>query len=100
MGWLVSLKPFQLATLHAGPRILIVSRKGDQLQAAIGGEKLDIFPESATDFFFKATDAEIRFVPDESGNVSQLYLRAQGQSITGRRLAESQQSAAEKAGSK
>jgi CubicO group peptidase (beta-lactamase class C family) len=38
--------------------ILIVSRNGDQLQAAIGGEKLDIFPESQTDFFFKATDAE------------------------------------------
>lgn len=66
--------------------ILVVSRKGDQLQAAIGAEKLDIFPESATDFFFKATDAEIRFVPDASGVVSQLHLRAQGQSIIGKRL--------------
>ncbi len=80
--------------------VLIVSRKGDQLQAAIGGEKLDIFPESATDFFFKATDAEIRFVQDESGKVSQLYLRAQGQSINGRRIADKQHPVTNEAGSK
>jgi len=80
--------------------VLIVSREGDQLQAAIGGEKLDIFPESATEFFFKATDAEIKFALEESGKVSQLHLRAQGQSITGRRIVDKQQSAAKDAGSK
>jgi CubicO group peptidase (beta-lactamase class C family) len=80
--------------------IVVVSRDGDQLQAAIGSEKLEILPESETDFFFKATDAEIKFVQDKTGKVLQLSLRAQGQTIAGRRLTDNQASTAEKSNSK
>ena len=66
--------------------VLIVTREKEQLKAEISGEKLTLIPEREHEFFFDGADAEIKFVPDASGHVSKLILRAQGQSIEGRRL--------------
>jgi len=66
--------------------VLVITRDADRLYAAISAEKLEIFPESATEFFFKATDAQIKFFPTESAKVLNLTFRSQGQTIKGRRL--------------
>ena len=44
---------------------LVVTRKGDQLMAAITGQgALPIFPRSETEFFWRAVNAEIVFAKD------------------------------------
>ena len=59
--------------------ILTVTRDGDRLMAhATGQLKLEVFPESDTKFFYKAVDAQITFVRDDSGTVTHLILHQGG----------------------
>ena len=56
-------------------RILTVMRDGDRLVIEVGGQKLEIFPESETQFFFKEDDVLLVFVKDEQGRVVRLVNR-------------------------
>lgn len=47
----------------------------------IGGKVVEIFPESPTKFFRKVVDAQITFVTDDEGNVSQLIFYQDGRDI-------------------
>jgi D-alanyl-D-alanine-carboxypeptidase/D-alanyl-D-alanine-endopeptidase len=58
---------------------LTVSREGDQLFAqATGQNKFELFAETETDFFLKVVDAQITFVKDDKGQVTQLVLHQNG----------------------
>ena len=56
-------------------RILSVMREGDKLMIEVGGQKVEIFPESETQFFFKEDDVLLVFVTDEQGRVVRLVNR-------------------------
>jgi CubicO group peptidase (beta-lactamase class C family) len=54
-----------------GKAILAVTREGDRLFAQLTGQpKLEIFPKSSTEFFWKVVRAEVTFVRDASGKVT------------------------------
>ena len=62
--------------------IVTVTNEGGRLMAqATGQPKLELFPESATDFFLKVINAQITFIKDEKGQVTGLWLRQGGQKI-------------------
>lgn len=59
--------------------ILTVTREDDKLfTQATGQGKVQIFPESETEYFLKVTDAQITFVKDDSGKFSKLVLHQMG----------------------
>ena len=54
-----------------GKAILTVTRERNQLFAQMTGQpKFEIFPSSATEFFWKVVNAKITFVKDPSGKVT------------------------------
>lgn len=66
---------------------IIVSREGNSLFAlATGKDKVQIYPESATDFFLKAVDAQLTFVKDSAGAVTGLVLHQAGSDTPGKKV--------------
>ena len=59
--------------------ILNVTRSADQLWVqATGQPRVQLFPESQSEFFFKVVDAQVTFVRDASGRVTHLILHQGG----------------------
>ncbi len=59
--------------------VLSVTRTGDRLWVqATGQPRLGIYPESETQFFYRAVDARITFVRNQEGKVDKLILRQHG----------------------
>jgi D-alanyl-D-alanine-carboxypeptidase/D-alanyl-D-alanine-endopeptidase len=59
--------------------ILTVSLDGGRLMVqATGQPRLRVFPESDTQFFYRAVDARITFVQDKDGKVNKLILHQHG----------------------
>lgn len=55
---------------------LVVTRKGNHLAAKLGKQpKLDIYPKSEKDFFYKAVNAQLEFIKDDDGAVNNVVLR-------------------------
>jgi serine-type D-Ala-D-Ala carboxypeptidase/endopeptidase len=64
-----------------------VTIEGDKLFAqATDQPRFQLFAESPGNFFLKAVDAQIRFVKDDKGQVSQLILHQGGQTIPGKKI--------------
>ncbi len=64
---------------------LTITREGDRLMTQGTGQgKIEIFPESETDFFLKITDAQITFVK-EAGKVTHIILRQNGRDTKAKR---------------
>jgi CubicO group peptidase (beta-lactamase class C family) len=63
-----------------GPGLILdVTRSADHLWLqATGQSRVQLFPESRTDFFLKVADARVRFVTDTSGRVTHLVLHQGG----------------------
>jgi CubicO group peptidase (beta-lactamase class C family) len=62
--------------------ILEVTREGDQLFAQMGSQpKVEIFPSSENEFFWKVVDAQITFVRNEEGQVTHAIHRQSGMEI-------------------
>jgi len=58
---------------------LIVRRDKDQLVAQLTGQSfLPVFPESETDFFYKAVDAQLTFKKNGAGDVTSVVLHQNG----------------------
>ena len=75
---------YQLAPTFA----LTVTREGDRLiTQATGQGKVEIFPESETEFFLKVVDAQITFVK-EDGKVTHLILHQNGRDMKAKRVEE------------
>lgn len=58
---------------------LTVTLEGNKLMVqATGQQKLRVFPESETKFFYKVVDAQLTFVTDKKGKAEQLILHQNG----------------------
>lgn len=67
--------------------IITVTREGDKLYAqATDQPKIEIFAESETEFFVTVVDAQMTFVKDEKGQVTQLILHQNGRDIPARKI--------------
>jgi Domain of unknown function (DUF3471)/Copper type II ascorbate-dependent monooxygenase, C-terminal domain len=70
-----------------GPATFTVSHDGDKLMfTAPGQPKIEAFPESDTRFFFKIFDAQVTFIKNEKGEVTELTLEVNGRTIRARRV--------------
>jgi len=60
--------------------VFTIRRDGDRLLVRLTGQSfLEIFPESETEFFYKVVNAQITFVKDNQGRVTDLILHQNGQ---------------------
>lgn len=67
--------------------VLTISKEGNQMKAqATGQPQLDIFPNTATEFYLKAVNAQITFHPDDEGKVDKIVLHQGGQDVPGKRI--------------
>lgn len=67
--------------------ILTITRDGNRLRAQLTGQpKIEIFPESATEFFYKVVDAQVTFGKDDAGAVTYLILHQNGANVRGERV--------------
>lgn len=67
--------------------MLEVTREGDRLFVqATGQSKLQVFPESESDFFYKVVDAQLTFVRDAAGKVTGLVLHQNGRDTPGGKI--------------
>lgn len=70
---------------------MTITLDGEQLVSQLTGQgKIPIFPESDARFFPKAMPAELDFVKDDSGKVTQLILHQNGNDVTMPRLADAE----------
>jgi Domain of unknown function (DUF3471) len=59
--------------------IMSIRRDDDKLRAQLTGQPyFEVFPESETNFFYKVVDAQLTFVRDASGKVTELVLHQNG----------------------
>jgi CubicO group peptidase (beta-lactamase class C family) len=66
---------------------IVVTKEGSALYAqATGQSKLRLYAESPTEFFFKDVDAQVTFMKDASGKVTQAVLHQNGFAQLGRRV--------------
>ena len=82
-----ALLPRYAGTYRLGPEFdLVVTTQGGRLFVqASGQERLEVLPESQTEFFYTVVDAQISFTLDEDGAVTGLVLHQNGQDIPGAR---------------
>jgi CubicO group peptidase (beta-lactamase class C family) len=67
--------------------ILTITREGDALFAqATGQPKVQIFPESEREFFYKVVDAQITFETDSTGRATSLTLHQNGATMPAKRV--------------
>ncbi len=70
-----------------GGPILTVTKEGDHLFAQLSGQaKLEIFPKSETEFFWKVVEAQITFVKDKDGKVVKAVQKQNGLTLDAPRL--------------
>ena len=51
-----------------------------------GQSKNELFPISETEFFLKVVDAQVTFVKNEQGQVTQLILHQNGRNMTAKKI--------------
>jgi len=67
--------------------LMNITKENDRLMVQAGKQpKIELFPESETNFFLKITDAQISFNKDENGKVTSLILHQMGQDMTAKRV--------------
>jgi CubicO group peptidase (beta-lactamase class C family) len=70
-----------------GKAILTVTREGDRLFAQLTGQpRLEIFPKSQTEFFWKAVNAQVTFVKDQTGKVTKAIHEQAGRKFEAPRM--------------
>ena len=67
-------------------RVTVTLEEGQLQMQATGGVKIKIYPESETEFFLRVVDAQITFVLDDSGEVTELILPENGPDRVAKRL--------------
>jgi hypothetical protein len=68
-------------------QILVITKDGNHLFGQFDGEpKVELFPASETEFFWKAVYARIKFVKDARGNIVKAIFRINGETLYGSRL--------------
>jgi mono/diheme cytochrome c family protein len=70
-----------------GPATFTISHEGDRLMfTAPGQPKIEAFPETETRFFFKIFDAQVTFIKNDKGEVTELTFEVNGRTMRARRL--------------
>jgi CubicO group peptidase (beta-lactamase class C family) len=70
-----------------GVGVMTVTKEGQHLYAQLAGQpRCEIFPKSATEFFWKVVDAQVTFVKDSQGKVTKAVHHQGGQTINAPRL--------------
>ena len=64
--------------LRAGQVLTITKEDGNLFAQLTGQMKIDIHPESETDFFYKIVNAQISFVKNKDGDVTHLVIHQNG----------------------
>ena len=64
----------------------VTSENGKLMAQATGQSKFELFPTSETDFYLKVVPAQVTFVKDASGNVTELILSQNGRKTTGKKI--------------
>ncbi|PYS56784.1 MAG: serine hydrolase, partial [Acidobacteria bacterium] len=72
--------------LAPGFIITITSEGGKLMAQATGQPKFELFPTSETEFFLKVVEAQVTFVKDEAGKVTQLILNQNGRKMPAKRI--------------
>ena len=66
---------------------LVFTREGDKLfMQPTGQSKVEIIPESETEFFLGVADVQVTFVKDEKGEVQQAIIHQNGRNVTAKRI--------------
>jgi CubicO group peptidase (beta-lactamase class C family) len=66
---------------------LVFTREGDKLfMQPTGQSKVEILPESETDFFLAVADVQVTFVKDDKGQVSGAILHQNGRNVTAKKI--------------
>jgi CubicO group peptidase (beta-lactamase class C family) len=66
--------------------ITVSSEDGKLMAQATGQPKNELFPTSETEYFLKVVDAQVTFVKNEQGQVSQLILRQNGRAMPAKKI--------------
>ena len=88
----VAVDPYKLSPyvgvyeLAPNFQLAITLEGGSLFGQATGQTRLQLHPESETEFFLKDIDAQVTFVKDSTGKVNQLILHQNGANIPGRRV--------------
>ena len=53
---------------------------------ATGQPKFELFPSSETEFFLKAVEAQVSFVKDDEGKVTELILNQNGRKMPAKKI--------------
>jgi hypothetical protein len=70
-----------------GKSTLTVTRDGVHLYAQVSGQpKLELFPKSETEYFWKEVAAQLTFVKDEKGRVTEVKHRQGGRTYEARKV--------------
>jgi CubicO group peptidase (beta-lactamase class C family) len=72
--------------LGPGLTITITSENGKLMGQPTGQQKFELFPSSETEFSLKIVDAEVTFVKDERGKVTELILNQNGRRMTAKKI--------------
>ncbi len=72
--------------LKPGFSITVTSEKDQLFLQATGQPRIQAFPSSETEFFLKDVEAQITFVKDEQGKVTQLVLHQGGNDAPARKI--------------
>jgi hypothetical protein len=65
--------------------VTIIKRDGKLISVATGQPEVELFPESETKFFLKDIDAQVEFVKDVSGKVTELLLTQGGRTMSAKK---------------
>lgn len=67
--------------------ILTITNEGGKLMGQASGQpKSELFPKTETEFFLKAVDAQITFVKNDQGQVTQLILHQNGRNMPAKKI--------------
>jgi hypothetical protein len=71
-----------------GPGLsLVFTHEGDKLfMQPTGQSKVEILPESETDFFLAVADIQVTFVKDDKGQVNGATLHQNGRNLTAKKI--------------
>jgi CubicO group peptidase (beta-lactamase class C family) len=70
-----------------GVGVMTLTKEGRRLYAQLAGQpRVEIFPASDTEFFWKVVDAQVTFVKDNQGRVTKAVHHQSGQTINAPRL--------------
>jgi mono/diheme cytochrome c family protein len=80
-----------------GPQLFTVSRDGERLMFSVAGMgTVEAFPESETKFFFTVVDAQVTFLKDQQGGVTELLFEVNGMKLRAKKVNKTASSSATK----